>query len=89
NHPKPLYFQEEFLDKHLTIFLEEKNLSEINDIDPDEFGSWVFPKLLEHRKPLYESIANDYGYTVNLHDVQNVRDEKDFMDLIGQSIDRS
>ncbi len=89
SHPKPLYFQEEFLDKHLAMFLEEKNLSEAGEINPDEFGSWVFPELLEHRKPLYESIANGYGYTVNLHDVQNVRDEKDFMDLIGQAIDHS
>lgn len=89
SHPKPLYFQEQFLDKHLAEFLEDKDLSDVNEIIPDEFGSWVFPKLLEHRKPLYESIANDYGYTINLHDIQNLRDEKDFMDLIGQAIDRS
>jgi len=86
--PKPLYFQEEFLDTNLDIFLQENNLSNINEIDPDQFGSWVFPRLLEHRKPLYESIADEYGYTVDLHDIQNVRDEKDFMDLIGQAIDR-
>lgn len=89
SHPKPLYFQEEFLDKHLDIFQEKKNFSSINEINPDEFGSWVFPKLLEHRKPLYESIVAQYGYAVNLHDIQNVRDEKDFIDLIGQSINRS
>ncbi len=87
--PKPLYFQEEFLDKHLEVFLEENNLSGVNEIDPDEFGSWVFPKLLEHRKPLYESMADQYGYAVNLHDIQNVRDENDFIELICQSIDKS
>ena len=87
-HPKPLYFQEEFLDEHLSMFLEEKNLSSVNEIVPDEFSSWVFPKLLEHRKPLYESIANEYGYTVSLHDIQNVRDDKDFVELIAQAIDR-
>ena len=87
--PKPLYFQEEFLDKHLEIFMEENNLSGVNEIDPDEFGSWVFPKLLEHRKPLYESMADQYGYVVNLHDIQNVRDENDFIELICQSIDKS
>ncbi len=87
--PKPLYFQEEFLDKHLEIFMEENNLSGVNEIDPDEFGSWVFPKLLEHRKPLYESMADQYGYAVNLHDIQNVRDENDFIELICQSIDKS
>lgn len=88
SHPKPLYFQEEFLDAHLQMYLEEKNVSSVNEIVPDEFGSWVFPKLLEHRKPLYESIADEYGYTVSLHDIQNVRDERDFIDLIAQAIDR-
>lgn len=87
--PKPLYFQEEFLDKHLDMFMQENNLSEVEEINPDEFGSWVFPKLLEHRKPLYESIADQYGYAVNLHDIQDVRDESDLIELICQSIDQS
>ena len=89
SHPKPLYFQEEFLEKHLSIYMEEKNISSINEIVPDEFSSWVFPHLLEHRKPLYESLANQHGYTVDLHQVQQVRDEIDFIDLICQSINRS
>ena len=47
-----------------------------------------FPKLLEHRKPLYESIAQKYGYTVDLHEIAQVRDEKDFMDLVCDAINR-
>ena len=86
--PKPLYFQEQFLQDHIEIFLEENNIQEIEQIVPDQFNSWVFPKLLEHRKPLYESIAEQYGYAVNLEDIQNVRDQKDFVDLICQSINQ-
>lgn len=86
--PKPLYFQEQFLQDHIDIFLEENNIQEIEQIVPDQFNSWVFPKLLEHRKPLYESIAEQYGYAVNLEDIQNVRDQKDFVDLICQSINQ-
>lgn len=89
SHPKPLYFQEAFLDKHLTIYMEEHNVSSVDDIVPDEFGSWVFPKLLEHRKPLYESLADQHGYAVDLHQLQLVRDEKDFIELVCQSIDQS
>jgi hypothetical protein len=37
---------------------------------------------------LYESIAEQYGYAVNLEDIQNVRDQKDFVDLICQSINQ-
>lgn len=86
--PKPLYFQEQFLQDHINIFLEENNIQEIEQMVPDEFNSWVFPKLLEHRKPLYESIAEQYGYSVDLEDIQNVRDEKDLVDLICQSINQ-
>lgn len=87
-HPKPLYFQEEFLENHLAIFMEENHLSQVEEINPDEFGSWVFPKLLEHRKPLYESIADRYGYTVELDDIQKVRDQDDFIELICSAIDK-
>ncbi len=89
SHPKPLYFQEEFLNKHLSMFMQEKNISAVEEIVPDEFGSWVFPKLLEHRKPLYEALADQHGYTVDLHQLQQVRDEEDFIELVCQSIDRS
>ena len=88
-HPKPLYFQESFLDQHLKEYLESNKLSSVDEIVPDEFSSWVFPKLLAHRKPLYEEIAQEYGYTVELHDIQQVRDDNDFVDLICSAIDRS
>ena len=89
SHPKPLYFQEEFLNKHLDIYMQERNLSSVSEIVPDEFSSWVFPRLLEHRKPLYEALANQHGYTVDLQQVQQVRDEKDFVELVCKSIDQS
>ena len=88
SHPKPLYFQEQFLDQHLAQYLEENKLKQSGDMVPDEFSSWIFPKLLEHRKPLYESIAEKYGYTVDLHEITQVRDEKDFMDLVCDAINR-
>ena len=68
--------------------MQHNDLNAIEEIVPDDFNSWVFPKLLEHRKPLYESLAQRYGYSVDLEDIQNVRDQKDFIDLICQSIDK-
>ena len=101
SNPKPLYFQPQFLKEHLVMFLKEKKLADVEAIDrneftsedveaidPNEFTSWVFPKLLEHRRPLYESIARQHGYTVDLHDIQQVRDEKDLIEVICQSIDQ-
>lgn len=71
------------------MFMQENNLSAVEEIVPDEFGSWVFPKLLEHRKPLYEALADQHGYAVDLYQLQQVRDEEDFIELVCQSIDRS
>jgi hypothetical protein len=88
-HPKPLYFQASFLEQHLKEYLEEHNLSSDKEIVPDEFSSWIFPKLLAHRKPLYSKIAKEYGYTVDLHDIQQVRDDKDFIELVCSAIDRT
>jgi len=57
-----------------------------DQIDPDEFVSWVFPELFKSRIPRYEAIAQQYGYTVNGDDVAKVRNEEDFMQLIAQAI---
>lgn len=84
--PKPLYFQETFLNENLKIFMQEFSIDDVNTMDPNEFTRWVFPRLLEHRKPLYEQIAQEYGYTIDLGQLQAVRDAADFVELICGSI---
>lgn len=80
--PKPLYFQEAFLQENIQKFLQETGQQDIDRVDPDQFGRWVFPRLLAHRKPLYESLARQYGYTLDLGQLEAVRDEADFVELI-------
>ena len=80
--PKPLYYREEFLDEQLDIYKKEKNIEYVAMIDPDEFVRWIFPKLFHARIPRYEAIANKYGYTVTTKELYQVRDEKDFLDLL-------
>jgi hypothetical protein len=84
--PKPLYYRPEFMDEKLNVFLQERGLSTTDQIDPDEFVSWVFPELFKSRIPRYEAIAQQYGYTVDGDDVAKVRNEEDFMQLIAQAI---
>jgi hypothetical protein len=84
--PKPLYYRPEFMDEKLNVFLQERGLSSTDQIDPDEFVSWVFPELFKSRIPRYEAIAQQYGYTVDGDDVAKVRNEEDFMQLIAQAI---
>lgn len=85
-HPKPLYYREAFLDEHLPLFLKEEGLRAIEEIDPDRFASWMFPKLFRSRLPRYEAIASEFGYTLEFNDLQSVQSESDFVDLVCRAI---
>ncbi|MDX2316509.1 MAG: ATPase [Gammaproteobacteria bacterium] len=87
--PKPLYYQERFLDERLGEFMAADGISEIDAIDPDKFVRWMFPKLVEHRRPLYQGIADQHGYTVESGDVEQVRDEADILELITDALNKS
>jgi len=86
--PKPLYYQEQFLDEKLAEFMRAEEVLEIDNIDPDKFVRWMFPKLVEHRRPLYQALADQHGYTVESTDVEQVRDEADILELIANALDK-
>jgi hypothetical protein len=87
-NPKPLYYREDFLDRELKVYLQETGERTADDIDPDRFVSWIFPRLVQHRRPRYEEIASRLGYTVDARDIGGVRDEKDFLQMIVAAIRR-
>ena len=87
SHPKPLYYGEPFLRRSLSLYLETEGIDSSDDIDPDRFVRWIFPRLVERRRPLYEGIASTHGYTVTAAAVETVRDERDFIDLVAHAID--
>lgn len=86
-HPKPLYYQADFLSAQLSTYLEENNLTYIAQIDPDVFVGWIFPRLLAHRKPKYEAIAQQYGYTIDSEDLYQCRQADDVFELIDGALD--
>ena len=86
--PKPLYYQERFLDERLGEYMRGEGVDHIDDIDPDKFVRWMFPKLVEHRRPLYQALADRHGYTVDVRDVEQVRDEADILELIANTLDK-
>jgi hypothetical protein len=85
--PKPLYYRPDFLREQLAIYLKENNLQFAAQMNPDEFTRWVFPRLFHSRIPRYEKIA-ELGYTVTSEEVAQVRDEKDFLQLLETAIAR-
>ena len=84
-NPKPMFYTEDFLNEHLKIYTDEKNVGQ-NIMDPDDFVRWIFPKLLDYRKNKYEKIASEYGYTVSASDVSNIKNENEFLELIENAI---
>ncbi len=87
--PKPLYYDEAFLDQHIRAFLKSNDLNSSDEMVPDEFVQWVFPKLIEHRRPLYERIADRYGYTIDANRVMNLQSESDVLALIAEALSQS
>jgi hypothetical protein len=85
--PKPLYYQEAFLDQKLAEYLAETGLASPDDIVPDEFVRWIFPALVEHRRPRYEALADKHGYTIDATEANQVRTESDFLDLVSTALD--
>ncbi len=84
--PKPMYYQETFLDEQLQLFLEETGLDSPAEIVPDEFVRWIFPRHVAHRRPKYEALADRYGYTVDARAIEQVTDEADFLELIAEAM---
>jgi len=84
--PKPLYYREAFLDEKLAEFMSLNNYKSPDLIPPDDFVSWVFPELFKSRLPRYQTIADQYGYTVDANDVANVSNEAEFIQLISEAI---
>lgn len=87
-YPKPLYYPQDFFDQAVADYMAEKSLEYVALIDPDDFVRWVFPALFRSRIPKYQKIAKEYGYTVAADDVQQIKTETDFIDLVCEAIER-
>lgn len=86
-YPKPLYYQEAFLDESLADYLTEGGLRGPGDVDPADFVRWVFPRLVAHRLPRYQRIADTWGVTVDAGRIPEVHDEAGFLRLVAEALD--
>ena len=85
--PKPMYYKEDFLILQLEEYVSSAGLASPDAIVPDEFARWVFPRLLEHRRPAYEAYADAHGYTIAARKAENVTSEEDFLALVTRVLD--
>jgi len=89
SNPKPLYYSEGFLRQQLAAYLAEAGVAGEDAMDPKLFARWVFPELVAHRRPLYQRLADKYGYTIEASEAEQVHSEADFLALVEEAIDRS
>jgi GTPase SAR1 family protein len=85
--PKPLYFQETFLDRKLAEYLGEAGHGSPDEIVPDDFVRWIFPALVEHRRPRYEALVDEYGYAIDATEANRIENEADFLNLVSAALD--
>ncbi|MEE2775071.1 MAG: ATPase [Pseudomonadota bacterium] len=85
--PKPMFYKESFLNQMWTKYLQEQSLSE-EKVDPDKFMSFGFRALIEHRLPIYEQIATNWGVTVQTQDIEKVASQDDFIELVAEALDK-
>lgn len=74
-YPKPLYYTPEFINPQL-----QGKPDNGSGVDPLEFARPLFPDLLDYRKPRYEGIAENFGFTIKLEDLYQSSSEEN-MDL--------
>jgi hypothetical protein len=86
--PKPMYYRDAFLDEHLAVYLRERGLSYVAEIEPDEFVRWMFPRLFHARVPRYQAIADKYGYTITTEELTTAKDEASFLRVVEKALDR-
>ena len=87
-NPKPLYYREDFLEQELAVYLQETGQRSAEEMDPDQFVRWIFPRLVQHRRPRYAALADRLGYTVDSREIEGLRDEQDFLALVVAAIRR-
>lgn len=86
--PKPLYYRPEFLDEQLPQFMAGHGYRAVDEIPPNDFVTWVFPRLFHARLPRYQAIADRWGYHIDVAEAALVRDEQDFLELIATALGR-
>ncbi|MEM8833186.1 MAG: ATPase [Pseudomonadota bacterium] len=81
-YPKPLFYPADKLDEWLEEYKRKENVSSTDDIEPDDFSRWVFPRLFEERLPKYQEIADKYGRTISSREIKDINSEEDFLALL-------
>ena len=85
--PKPVYYHPDFFVSALQSYLAKNSLNYVAQINPDSFARWVFPRLIKDRLAKYQSLADQYGYTIKSNDLYHCHSSDDVINLIAGALD--
>jgi hypothetical protein len=85
-NPKPMYYPPDFLVAKWNEYKKHNAIADDDAVDPDDFGAWGFEALLHDRLPRYQTLADNFGYSVEASDLATVRDGDEFIDLVASAI---
>lgn len=71
-HPKPMFYNPAFIEPRLAAQPDDGV-----GIDPVAFAKPLFPELLAFRKPRYEQIASDFGFTIEARSLFDATESDD------------
>jgi hypothetical protein len=81
-----MYYNSRFFENSINTYLSENSLDYAAQVSPDDFVSWVFPRLIEDRLKKYAAIANKYGCTIQSDDLHNCNSSNDVINLISSAL---
>ncbi|MFA8384305.1 MAG: ATPase [Pelagibaca sp.] len=85
--PKPMAYQPEFLTRVWSQYLSENNM-QADDVDPDTFIRWTYAQALAHRQPRYQMMAEQWGVTIDAHDLMADATPQTFDALIATALEQ-
>ncbi|MGH8595615.1 MAG: ATPase, partial [Gammaproteobacteria bacterium] len=78
-NPKPLYYRTAFLEVELSRYMQARRIIQVDQIEPDDFVLWMFPRLFEARVPRYAAIAQQCGYAIRADLLAPIQTESEFL----------
>jgi len=70
SHPKPMFYNPAFIAPEL-----EDKPDDAVGVSPFDFARPLFPELLKFRKPRYQTIADNNGFTIGVNDMFQTNDD--------------
>ncbi|MDJ1007132.1 MAG: ATPase [Paracoccaceae bacterium] len=84
--PKPMCYEETFLDSAWDAYRSETGTSE-TEVDPDAFVRWTYARALAHRQPRYRAIAERWGVTLPAEDIASVARPEDLTEAVARALE--